>query len=106
MQGRALCAPESELPPDIIPHLITGMPLPKDKAWFPAKTHGWGWGLPSRWQGWGVMFGFLGALLLGAFLVAPRNTLAYVGYVFLLCALLTGICYAKGEAPSWRWGRR
>lgn len=78
------------------------MPLPKDKAWFPAKTYGWG--LPTRWQGWVVMILFLVALLLGGIFLAPRNTLAYVAYVILLCLVLCGICYVKGEAPSWRWG--
>ena len=38
------------------------MSLPRDKAWFPAKRYGYGWGLPSRWQGWVVMLVFFGAL--------------------------------------------
>lgn len=25
------------------------------KYWFPAKRFGWGWGLPSAWQGWVVL---------------------------------------------------
>jgi hypothetical protein len=80
------------------------MPLPKDQAWFPTKTYGWGWGFPTRWQGWAVMIGFLVALILGGIFVAPRSVPAYVGYVFVICAILTAICYAKGEAPRWRWG--
>ncbi len=80
------------------------MPLPKDQAWFPAKTYGWGWGVPTRWQGWAVMIGFLMALLLGGVFLAPRNVAAYIGYAFFLSVILTAICYAKGEAPRWRWG--
>lgn len=80
------------------------MPLPKDQAWFPTKTYGWGWGFPCRWQGWVVMIGFFVALFLGGIFLAPRSVPAYVGYVFVVCAFLTGICYAKGETPRWRWG--
>ncbi|RXK56674.1 hypothetical protein ESB00_12630 [Oleiharenicola lentus] len=80
------------------------MSLPKDQAWFPAKTYGWGWGVPTRWQGWVVTFGFLGAMTLGGIFIAPRSVPAYIGYVLVLAAILTGICYAKGETPRWRWG--
>ena len=24
----------------------------KKEYWFAAKTYGWGWGLPTVWQGW------------------------------------------------------
>lgn len=79
------------------------MPLPKDQAWFPAKTYGWGWGLPARWQGWVVMGGFFVALAAGSPLVA-KSPLLYVGYSLALGVVLIGICYAKGEKPGWRWG--
>lgn len=29
------------------------------KYWFPAKTFGWGWGLPRTWQGWVVFLVYL-----------------------------------------------
>ncbi len=80
------------------------MPLPKDQAWFPVKTYGWGWGFPNRWQGWVVMIGFLLALILGALLILPRSLYAFLGWVGVVSAALTGICYWKGEAPCWRWG--
>jgi hypothetical protein len=25
-------------------------------------------------------------------------------YVAVLCALLIGVCWLKGEPPRWRWG--
>jgi hypothetical protein len=28
------------------------------RYWFPAKTYGWGWGLPSTWEGWLVLVGY------------------------------------------------
>ncbi len=80
------------------------MPLPKDKAWFPAKTYGWGWGMPTRWQGFVVLFCFPLALTLGALLILPRSLFAFLGWVAVVSAALTGICYWKGEAPRWRWG--
>jgi hypothetical protein len=78
------------------------MPLPKSKAWFRAKTYGWGWGLPCRWQGWAVMTGFMLALIAGSPLVARSPTL-FVGYSIAITAALVGICYWKGEKTGWRW---
>lgn len=78
------------------------MPLPKDQAWFPAKTHGWG--MPTRWQGLVVLFSFPLALALGALLILPRSLYAFLGWLAIVSAALTGICYWKGEAPHWRWG--
>lgn len=79
------------------------MPLPKDKAWFPAKTHGWGWGIPVRWQGWLVLAGYVVALAAGSPLLRV-SALGFVGYSFALSAILVAICSWKGEKPGWRWG--
>ena len=74
--------------------------------WFPAKRYGWGWGLPSSWQGWMVLAVFIGLLGGGFLLFPPKTNLgAFVAYVFLLAALLFGICWLKGEPPRWRWGK-
>lgn len=81
------------------------MPLPKDQAWFPVKTYGWGWGLPCRWQGWTVLAVFLAALFAGAPLV-KQSPVTYVAYVAILAALLAAICYWKGEKPGWHCRRR
>jgi hypothetical protein len=79
------------------------MPLPKEEAWFPVKTHGWGWGPPRRWQGWVVLIGFVIGIAAGGRLAA-HHPLAYAAYCLTLGAILTGICYWKGEQPGWRWG--
>jgi hypothetical protein len=79
------------------------MPLPKDQAWFAAKTYGWGWGLPRRWQGWVVMVGFLAALI-GGTPIARKDVTLFVGYAIVLSFILAAICWWKGETPSWRWG--
>ena len=38
--------------------------------WFPAKTYGWGWGLPITWQGWLVFLAALALFACGAFLLS------------------------------------
>jgi hypothetical protein len=79
------------------------MPLPPEQAWFPTKTHGWGWGLPRRWQGWIVVAGFF--LLLGtATLLLPRHPLWFIIVVNVGAGALIGLCWWKGERPRWRWG--
>ncbi len=80
------------------------MPSTRD-YWFPAKRYGWGWGLPTRWQGWLVLIGYFA--LLGATLHAfasQRHMAAFVVVVALLSLVLVGICWLKGEPPRWRWG--
>jgi hypothetical protein len=73
--------------------------------WFPAKRYGWGWGLPTAWQGWLVFVGYILLLVVGAFLFPPREALhAYLAYVVALSAALIGVCWLKGEPPRWRWG--
>lgn len=79
------------------------MPLPREKAWFAAKTYGWGWGLPLRWQGWAVLTGFIAAMIAGGPL-AKISSVIYVIYSIALGTALIGICYWKGEKPEWRWG--
>ena len=75
--------------------------------WFPAKRYGWGWGLPTTWQGW-VVYGVYFVLLLVGLLVVPpaQSEIGFIAYVVALSAALCALCYAKGEPPKWRWGRR
>lgn len=82
------------------------MPLPKDQAWFPMKTFGWGWGWPCRWQGW-VAFIAAVVLMAGAIylLGIGRRTEALVASVAITTALIV-ICWTKGERPRWRWNGR
>jgi len=75
------------------------------KFWFPAKRYGWGWGLPTAWQGrvvFGIFFVLVGA---GAVVLLPgRSPVAFVVYCILLNLLLVAVCWFKGERPRWRWG--
>lgn len=81
------------------------MSLPRDKAWFAAKTYGYGWGRPLRWQGWAVLSGFIVLLGAGGFGLRPDMHPGYfVAYVVGLGVALTIICWRKGEPARWRWG--
>ena len=69
--------------------------------WFPAKRRGWGWGLPTVWQGWLVLAVFAAALLAGAVKLLPRyGASTFVGYSMLLCLVLVVVCWFTGEPPG------
>ena len=76
------------------------------KYWFPAKTYGWGWGAPSTWHGWAVLTAYLMLLLGGIPVLQPElNPWQFVLYACALSAVLTFICFKKGEPARWRWGK-
>ena len=79
----------------------------RPKYWFRAKRYGWGWGLPSAWQGWVVLLSYL-ALVLGGipFVQVSKGSIVYLVYVAVLTAALIVICWLTGEPPRWRWGGR
>jgi lipoprotein signal peptidase len=74
------------------------------RYWFPAKRYGWGWGLPTMWQGWVALLAFVVALAVSAFVLLPQNPKEFVVVTIIAVAVLTGVSYMKGEPPSWRWG--
>lgn len=79
----------------------------KKQYWFPAKTGlGWGWGLPTAWQGWVALAIFLCLALAGAVTVLPEyGKNVFMVYTGALCVLFAAICWTKGERPRWRWGK-
>ena len=74
--------------------------------WFSAKTYGWGWGLPLRWQGW-VAYSIATALLIAMFFLFPpaREAVKFMLGTGLIALLLIAVCWLKGEPPRWRWGK-
>ena len=74
--------------------------------WFPAKSYGWGWGLPATWQGWLVLATYTLLMIAAGFLFPPDTQFtAFIASVAVLSALLVFVCWLKGEPPSWRWVR-
>ena len=76
----------------------------EDPYWFPAKRYGWGWGPPTRWQGWVVLIVWFAAIATAALLLMPSHLVAFLVFNLIMVVLLLFICYAKGEPPAWRWG--
>ncbi|RZI99023.1 MAG: hypothetical protein EOP39_25820 [Rubrivivax sp.] len=77
------------------------------KYWFPARRHGWGWGLPYCWQGWAVYITYVTLLVAGVVLLDPsQNEARFLAYIAAISVALLAICWAKGERPAWRWGNR
>jgi hypothetical protein len=72
--------------------------------WFPAKRYGWGWGPPTMWQGWAVLFIWFVVIAVADILLMPGHLVAFLGFNLLMVVLLLSICYVKGEPPRWRWG--
>lgn len=78
----------------------------ENRYWFPAKTYGWGWGLPTAWQGWLVLAVFALLMVAGVFLFPPAaDSLMFSVYVGVISVLLVAICWIKGEPPRWRWSK-
>jgi uncharacterized membrane protein YhaH (DUF805 family) len=77
----------------------------KAPYWFRAKRYGWGWGLPTSWQGWLVTLCYVALIGLGFALFPPASqTAEFILYVVGLTVLLIAVCWVKGEPPRWRWG--
>ncbi len=70
------------------------------KPWFRAKSRGWGWDLPTTWQGWVVMFAYAG-LMFGLAQVIHWVP-GFVVVALLLTGGLIGMCWWKGEKPGGR----
>jgi len=74
--------------------------------WFPAKRYGWGWGVPSRWQGWAVLLLYSAAIAgIVIFFRPDRAPLAFVVLSGIASLLLVAVCWLTGEPPRWRWGQ-
>ena len=79
--------------------------LGEHRYWFPAKRYGWGWGIPTCWQGWAVLIAYF--LLIGLAIIVfrpDRTPVAFLASTGFLSLVLVGICWLKGEPPKWRWG--
>jgi hypothetical protein len=77
----------------------------QEKFWFPAKRYGFGWGLPTCWEGWVVLVAFVASEALVFFVVPPREHPAvFLAGSIVTTALLVAVVWIKGEPIGWRWG--
>jgi uncharacterized membrane protein YhaH (DUF805 family) len=75
------------------------------KYWFPAKRYGYGWSVPTTWQGWLVLAVYVVLTVAATFLFPPQKGLVpYIASVTVLTAAFIAVCWLKGETPRWRWG--
>ncbi|WP_198085347.1 hypothetical protein [Variovorax sp. E3] len=79
--------------------------MQKPPYWFPAKRYGWGWGVPTCWQGWMVIAVYAVLVAMAVVFIRPaRDPLLFVAAVSGLSIALVAVCWLKGEPPRWRWG--
>ena len=76
----------------------------KPRYWFPAKCYGWGWGLPSTWEGWLVFIASI-AILCSSGWLAGGSVAGVIAIAVSTAGAVLGIAYWKGEPPRWRWGQ-
>ena len=74
--------------------------------WFHAKRYGWGWGLPSRWEGWFVLITWVILLVPLSHFLAGHNLPLFFVFILAMSAALIAIAYVKGDPRGrrWRWG--
>lgn len=81
------------------------MARPEKKPWFPAKTYGWGWGLPVHWKGWLFFIIWLASFIAGGrYMVSAGNVIPFWLFAVFMILVLIVVCWIKGERPGWRWG--
>jgi len=80
----------------------------KNRAWFPAKKYGIGWGLPVTWQGWIVLLAYLVLVAFGSAILTtlPTRIPFFIAYMLILSGILILICWKKGEKITFRWGKK
>jgi hypothetical protein len=65
--------------------------------WFPLRRYLPGWGLPVCWQGWLVVAAYFVLLVGPSLFFGKSHPGFFVGYAFLLTAVLFCVVVKKGE---------
>lgn len=84
-------------------HLFSG-----SSPWFAPKSHGYGAGLPTAWQGWVLMLSYMAAVIGLGVLAGSAGGYAMLGIIALIIALtVVFVLIVKARTAGewrWRWG--
>jgi hypothetical protein len=69
--------------------------------WFRAKSHGWGAGLPFKWQGWLLLVAHVATL--GGIALVLQDRPHLLMPLVILAALAPMPLYAARTEGGWRW---
>ena len=64
--------------------------------WFPAKSSGFGWGPPTKWQGWAFLVGWIALLVVGTQALG-YSSLSSVVFLVGMIAVVLLVLFFKGE---------
>lgn len=73
--------------------------------WFYAKRYGYGASLPCSWQGWLVLAGFLGLMIVNALLFEDQPIVFGVITLTLVPIFLVIVWRTTKGGWKWRWGK-
>lgn len=85
--------------------------MKNQKLWFKAKNFGWGW-TPINRKGWAVTLLYVASILVNAQNIdLQTHTMSDISMNFILPFIINTIflliiCYAHGERPRWKWGKK
>ena len=78
----------------------------EQQYWFPAKRNGFGWSLPTVWQGYATVAIYLLALTAFSIITPPsKEPFVYAVGFLILTTLFVTIVWRKGEPLRWRDGQ-
>lgn len=76
----------------------------KGRNWFAKRRFGYGSGLPTVWQGWAVLIGYL-MMVVALTPLASRYPTLHLIFLMTLTAVFLWICWQTTPGGwRWRWG--
>lgn len=83
---------------------LKGRTMKDQRYWFPVRParNGWGWGLPTAWQGWAAYMVYFAALIIGIFLLTSHGEIAIIAFSCVWGGLFLGLMFWKGEPQRMR----
>lgn len=75
-----------------------------DDAWFLPKRHGYGAGLPIRWQGWALLIAFFAVLAIDMVVLRPHMPSFWAVILAATAVLIVVSAFKTRGGWRWRWG--